>query len=120
MSTHEKKDLPKDRRSEGLENMSAVWVIADRIEIAVRDVDIERDGAARFEAKFKEALKRRPRKLVVRLQAKELCTSSLGVILRARADAQREGVTFVLQPESRRVAQMVQSLGVDQILNLAA
>lgn len=115
-----KKDLPRYQRSEGLENMSAVWVVADRIEIAVRDVDIQRDDSARFEAKFKEALKRRPRQLVVKLQASELSTAALGVILRARADAQREGVTFVLRPESRRVAQMVQSLGVDRILNLAA
>lgn len=103
-----------------LAKMSAVWVIEDRIEIAVRDQDIQRDDAAGFEAKFQEALRARPRKLVVRLQARELTTASLGVILRARADATREGVEFVLWPESAEVARMVRSLGVDQILGMAA
>lgn len=103
-----------------LGNKSAVWIVADRIEIAIRDLDIQRDDARGFEAKFQQALVRRPRELVVRLQTQELGTAALGAILRARADATREGVHFVLRPESPRIARMVRDLGVDKILGMAA
>lgn len=113
--------LPRYQTSEkDLSNLSAVWVVEDRIEIAVRPVDIQREDSENFEQKFRQALARRPRELVVRLEAEKLSTGCLGVILRARADATREGVLFRLQPSSAAIAQMVRDLGVDKILGLAA
>jgi anti-anti-sigma regulatory factor len=103
-----------------LKNLSAVWVIADRIEISIRDLDMERDEARGFEEKFRQALASRPKELVVRLEVAVLSTAALGVILRARADANREGVRFRLQPQSPRISRMVRDLGVDRILGLAA
>ncbi len=112
--------LHRYRREDELKNMSAVWVVADRIEIAIRDVDIQRDEAAGFEHKFRTALARRPKELVILLQAKALSTVSLGRLLRARADTVKEGIRFVLKPESPTIAKMVKDLGVDRILGLAA
>lgn len=103
-----------------LANMSAIWVTDDQVEIAVRDIDMQRGDTSGFEAKFTEALRRRPRRLVVELETTQLSTAALGVILRARADAARVGVRFVLRPRSRKVIEMVRGLGVANVLGLAA
>ena len=100
--------------------LTGVRQVPDRVQFDVRAGELADEQGGAFQRKFQRALRSAAREIVVNLGASgQLSSAALGVLLRARADANRGGSRFTVIPENEEVAGFLGQLGLDSILGLA-
>ena len=115
-----KRTLAGQRNSRSFK-MTGVRQVPDRVQFDVRAGELVDEQGGAFERKFQRALRSAAKEIVVNLGASgQLSSAALGVLLRARADANRGGSSFTVIPENEEVAGFLGQLGLDSILGLAA
>lgn len=104
-----------------LTRMAAIKAGPAHVELVVTAEELTRDDGRAFDAKFASALADHPKTLVVNLcRTQHLTSSALGHLLRARAEAVRRGIRFLLKPASPDTVRWLSEMGLGEILGLAA
>ena len=87
------------------------------VELIVPPADLEQDGGQRFLQKIAGVLADRPGAVVVQVDGLGEVTH-IGLLLRARADAARDGVRLVVRPIAPAHRERLRQLGVGELLGL--
>ena len=99
--------------------MTGVRQVPDRVQFDVRSDELVEEQGGSFQHKFQRALRSAAKEIVVNLGASgQLSSAALGVLLRARADANRGGSRFTVVPATDEIARFLSKLGLDSILGL--
>lgn len=98
----------------------ALRVVPERVRFRVEPSDLSRDGGARFEEKFDRAYATGARQVIIELGEGVLSSSGLGVLLRARAEATREGIRFQVVPSCEGTMRFLDALGLATVLGAKA
>ena len=89
------------------------------VELIVPPADLEQDGGQRFLQKIAGVLADRPGAVVVNLLSGPAPSdAAIGLLLRARADAARDGVRLVVRPIAPAHRERLRQLGVGELLGL--